>query len=142
VLGRLSDAVAWLESHGLLGPFPENPNSNVRRVTAAGRDFAKDDHALTRLWAGDRLAGKFDPLLASALHNFHYGDYETACFAAMKQVEIAVREAAGLPNALLGVKLMQEASKPEGGKLTNRDAEDSGRASRHHAALRWRYRRF
>jgi hypothetical protein len=33
---------------------------------------------------------------------FSIGDYETACFAAMKEVDVAVRAAAGLDNSVLG----------------------------------------
>lgn len=55
--------------------------------------------------------------------NFNTGDYETACFAAMKEVEVAVRDAAGLDNSVLGVKLMRTAFKPEGGPLTDTAAE-------------------
>jgi uncharacterized protein (TIGR02391 family) len=37
------------------------------------------------------------------------GEYDVAAFQAMKGVEVAVREAAGLEAALLGVKLMRAA---------------------------------
>ncbi|MEW1567316.1 TIGR02391 family protein [Streptomyces sp. NPDC093509] len=48
---------------------------------------------------------------------FELGDYETACFAAMKAVEVAVRDASGLDNSLVGVKLMRTAFQPhQGGK--------------------------
>jgi uncharacterized protein (TIGR02391 family) len=129
VLGRLSDAWSWLEAHALVGLNPSNPTSNYRRLTAAGRDLAVDDHALTRLWAGERLTGKFDSSLASALNNFHFGDYATACFAATKEVEVAVRDASGLGNDLIGVKLMQEAFKPDGGPLTDAEAEGGERVA-------------
>jgi uncharacterized protein (TIGR02391 family) len=123
VMSRLSDAWAWLESHGFVGVDPHNMTSTWQRLTSAGRDFAEDDHALTKVWAGDRLAGKFNPVLASALHNFHFGDYETACLAALKQVEVAVREAGGFDNSLIGTKLMRQAFKPETGPLADLDAE-------------------
>lgn len=44
--------------------------------------------------------------------NFDLGDYETACFAAMKTVEVAVRDASGLENSLVGVALMRRAFQP------------------------------
>ncbi|MCZ1012300.1 hypothetical protein [Streptomyces lydicus] len=39
--------------------------------------------------------------------NFDLGDYETACFAAVKAVEVAVREVSGRDNSLVGMPLMQ-----------------------------------
>nr|WP_253915947.1 TIGR02391 family protein [Streptomyces sp. NRRL S-31] len=44
--------------------------------------------------------------------NFHPGEYEIASFAAMKAVEVAVREASGLDNSLVGVPLMRAAFQP------------------------------
>jgi uncharacterized protein (TIGR02391 family) len=97
----------------------------VQRLTREGRELSADNAALTKLYAGERLAGNFDPALATALHNFHYGDYETACFAAMKQVEVAVRDRGGFDNALIGTKLMRQAFKPEDGPLADPSAEPS-----------------
>jgi uncharacterized protein (TIGR02391 family) len=59
---------------------------------------------------------------------FHLGDYETACFAAMKAVEVAVRDASGLDNSLVGVPLMRAAFQPHktgksGGPLADAGAE-------------------
>jgi uncharacterized protein (TIGR02391 family) len=51
------------------------------------------------------------------------GEYDVAAFQAMKGVEVAVREAAGLDSALLGVKLMRAAFKPEIGPLTDPNME-------------------
>jgi hypothetical protein len=53
-------------------------------------------------------------LLMPSLHGtvlplFQRRDFETAVFAAMKQVEVAVREAAGLPENLVGTGLMRKA---------------------------------
>ncbi len=66
--------------------------------------------------------------------NFDLGDYETACFAAMKAVEVAVRDAAGLDNSLVGVKLMREAFQPHengkaGGALADAKAEGGEQAA-------------
>ena len=46
-----------------------------------------------------------------------------AVFQAIKAVEVAVREAAGLDSGLLGVKLMRAAFAPETGPLTNPNVE-------------------
>jgi hypothetical protein len=42
--------------------------------------------------------------------NFDLDDYETAYFAAMKAVEVAVCDASGLDNSVVGVKLMRRRS--------------------------------
>ncbi|WP_153505900.1 TIGR02391 family protein [Cumulibacter manganitolerans] len=124
LLARLSDAWAWLESHALIGPSAENPQSgNWQRPTAWGQDVAQDKHAVAKVWAAERLAGDLHPALSSAKSNFALGDYETASFAAMKAVEVATREAAGLPNELLGVKLMRTAFNPKDGALRDPEAE-------------------
>jgi uncharacterized protein (TIGR02391 family) len=98
-------------------------SSTWQRLTAAGRESAADEHALNKLWAGERLAGKFDQVLASALNNYHFGDYQTACFAAMKEVEIADRSAARLGNDVIGVNVMRQAFRPKDGPLTDTAAE-------------------
>lgn len=123
-LARIADAWAWLESHALLAPSQINPaTGNWQRVSELGQAVAQDPHAITKVWADERLAGDLDPALASARSNFALGDYETAAFAAMKAVEVAVREAAGLPSDLLGVGLMRKAFSPKDGALRDTGAE-------------------
>jgi uncharacterized protein (TIGR02391 family) len=130
LLERLSDAWAWLESHGLIGPDPKNTTSSWQRVTSAGRELAKDPDALTKLWAGDRLAGSLAPMLEEKVRPiFNLGDYETACFAAMKAVEVEVRRASGLDSAVIGVDLMRQAFKPDGGPLADMQAHSGERVA-------------
>jgi len=123
LLGRLSDAWAWLEAHSLIGPDTHHTTSSWQRVTTEGREMAKDTDALSKLWAGERLAGSLDPLLEEKVRPiFNMGDYETACFAAMKTVEIEVRRVSGLDSAIIGVDLMRQAFKPDGGPLADAQA--------------------
>lgn len=123
LLARLSDAWAWLQAHALIGPSAQNPQGDWRRVTTLGQELRDDPKALVRLWASHRLAGSLHPSLSSASANFALGDYETASFAAMKAVEVAVRRVAELPNELLGVALMRKAFSPKDGVLRDPDAE-------------------
>lgn len=60
---------------------------------------------------------------------FNLGDYETACFAAMKAVEVEVRRASGLDGSALGVDLMRRAFRPEGGPLADPEAHAGERVS-------------
>lgn len=124
LLARLSDAWAWLEAHGLIGPSVQNPQTgNWQRLTAAGEDLLKDPDAVAKVWAAERLAGDLHPALSSARSNFALGDYETASFAAMKAVEVEVRRVAGLPNELVGVNLMRKAFSPKDGALRDPGAD-------------------
>jgi uncharacterized protein (TIGR02391 family) len=123
LLNRLSDAWAWLESHGLVGHSTKSPQSNWSRVTTAGVELAEDPNAVAKVWACDRLAGELHPALSSARSNFALGDYETASFAAMKAVEVEVRRVAGLPNQDLGTTLMRKAFKPGVGALCDPESE-------------------
>jgi uncharacterized protein (TIGR02391 family) len=59
--------------------------------------------------------------------SFMRGDFHTAAFQAMKAVEIAVREAAGLAASDIGTKLMRKAFDTDRGPLTDKTAELSER---------------
>lgn len=69
------------------------------------------------------MAGKVRPI-------FLLGDYETAAFKAMKDVEVRVRELAKLPNDLIGVTLMRQAFNPTSGPLTDPAHEGGERQAR------------
>lgn len=130
LLSRLSDAWAWLESHGLIGPAATSTTSTVQRITSAGRGLADDTAAIAKLWASERLAGSLDPALEEKVRPvFNLGDYETACFAAMKVVEVEVREASGLDASVIGVNLMRQAFKPDGGPLADPGADPGERVA-------------
>jgi uncharacterized protein (TIGR02391 family) len=51
------------------------------------------------------------------LPQFLLGEYELAAFAALREVEIRVRELSGAPESLVGVRLMHEAFKLDDGPL-------------------------
>jgi uncharacterized protein (TIGR02391 family) len=88
------------------------------------------------------LAAGLDPLRATerlwvALHDrltrvrsqFLIGEYELAAFAAMREVEIRVRELAGAESSLIGVKLMRSAF-GEGGPLADPKLDPGERVGR------------
>jgi hypothetical protein len=79
-------------------------------VTEAGIRAAADTRGRQTALAVQRLGVELHSSLADRVRpQFLLGDYELAAFAAMKEVEVRVRDEAGLPNSLIGVKLMQEA---------------------------------
>jgi uncharacterized protein (TIGR02391 family) len=61
---------------------------------------------------------------------YHRGKYDTAVFEAMKAVEVAVRDAAGLGAGDLGNKLMRRAFDVKNGPLTDMGVEEGERQSR------------
>ncbi|WP_327328684.1 TIGR02391 family protein (plasmid) [Streptomyces sp. NBC_01210] len=127
LLHGLADAWAWLESRALLSRVPSQSEA-FRRLSREGMELAKDPEGITRFQAHERLSGPLHPALEGTVRtNFSLGDYETACFAAMKAVEVAVRDASGL-NSLVGVHLMRAAFQPHqngkvGGALADAGAE-------------------
>jgi uncharacterized protein (TIGR02391 family) len=54
---------------------------------------------------------------------FNLGDYETACFAAMKAVEVEVRRVSGSDGSVIGVPLMRQAFGPKAGPLADQHAD-------------------
>ena len=61
---------------------------------------------------------------------FEHGRFDTAVFEAMKAVEVAVRDAAGLSAADIGTNLMRKAFAIENGPLTDKSAEQGERQAR------------
>ncbi|MER5353462.1 TIGR02391 family protein [Kitasatospora sp. NPDC002551] len=128
LLHRLADAWSWLESRALLSR-DHTQSDAFRRVSREARELIQAPDGMARFEAGERLSGPLHPRLEGTVRtNFNLGDYETACFAAMKAVEVAVREASGLDNSLVGVRLMRAAFQPHqhgkpGGPLADPEAE-------------------
>lgn len=123
LLGRLSDAWAWLEAHGCIGPDPES-GPPWQRLTQRGRELAQDSSALARITAEDRLAFDLHDTLESKVRPiFGLGNYETAAFAAMKEVEVRVRDLAKAGGSELGVTLMRNSFKRDGGPLADTAAD-------------------
>lgn len=121
----LAGAWAWLESQGLLVPAEgTNGTNGWRHLSRRARklesvaDFA--NFRFARLLPKEILHPRIaDPVWRA----FMRGEFDVAVFFAMKAVEIAVREASGLGDDLVGVKLMRTAFAPERGALTDVSAE-------------------
>lgn len=123
LLERLSDAWAWLDAHALIGPHTSNTASVWVRLTREGRRVAAEANPMPSLWARERLAGDMAAQLERRVRPiFNLGDHETAAFAAMKEVEVEVRRLARLDESVLGVDLMRQAFRPQGGPLADPSA--------------------
>jgi uncharacterized protein (TIGR02391 family) len=128
-----AEAWAWLEAQGLLVPAEgTNGTNGWRHLSRRARqmespaDFA--DYRVARLIPREILNARIaDPVWRAMMR----GEYDVAVMLAMKAVEVAVREASGIGgDGLVGVKLMRAAFAPEGGPLTDPDAEGGERVAR------------
>ena len=126
------EAWAWLEAQGLLVPTTDYSGVNgFRRVSRRGRQLADE------IKFKDYLTAKLLPkeILHSSIReqvwlNFIRGDYNTAVFQAMKEVEVALRTASGAGEDQLGVKLARFAFHPDNGPLTDAGREGGERQAR------------
>lgn len=113
----LAEALSWLFNMGLLSHgTPDQNTPDATFITRAGAKVLSE--GLAPVQAAARLNVGLHPRLAPVRTQFLIGEYELAAFAAMRAVEIYVRELAGESESLLGVKLMQRAFR-EGGSLAD-----------------------
>ncbi|PDT38166.1 TIGR02391 family protein [Rhizobium sp. M10] len=128
----IAEAWLWLQAQGLLIPAPDSNGANgfsvlSRRAKTFEDEAAFARHNVSRLLPKEILHPRMADRVWSA---FIRGEFDVAVFQATKSVEVYVREASGHGNDLLGMKLMQEAFKPEGGVLTDASAEAGERLAR------------
>jgi hypothetical protein len=123
----ISEAWAWLTAQGLLVPSPTASASGhdwrvlSRRAYRFENEAEFTRFAFARILPKDALHSRISNTVWSA---FMRGEFDVAAFQAMKAVEVAVREASGLPQDLLGVKLMRKAFDPKDGPLTDVEADE------------------
>lgn len=107
----LAEAWAWLFAQGLVLPAEgRNGQGGYCRLSRRARKMETEadfnSFKMARLLPREILHPKIaDPVWRA----FMRGEYDIAVFQAMKAVEVAVREAAGLKGDLIGVKLMRYA---------------------------------
>lgn len=122
IAAALMEAWSWLEHEGILVPKP-----------GADSDFVVISRRGMRLRTREDLAAfrRASLLPREVLHptitqkvwpSFLRGDYDAAVFLALKEVEVHVREAAGLGAELYGVSLVRKAFDPAAGSLTDTSA--------------------
>lgn len=118
-LACLSEAMNWLIAQGLVArDKPGQTSAQSMFVTRAGKRVLTE--CITGAAAAARLNIDLHKRLASVRTQCLVGEYE---LAAMREVEIRVRELAKAENSLIGVKLMRGAFKPEGGPLADPDLD-------------------
>ncbi|MEM7096195.1 MAG: TIGR02391 family protein [Actinomycetota bacterium] len=125
----LVEGYQWLQRHGLIASGPFAPYNGV--ITRLGRAVLNDGPRV--LHALELLSAELHPAIAKVRSQFYLGEYELGAFAAMKAVEVRVREVGGFSDSDFGVHLMREAFRPDSekakpmGPLTDESAESGER---------------
>ena len=124
-----SEAWAWLEAQGLIVPAAGNEGHRFlsRRAKRFESEAEFADYAVARMLPREALHPKIAYKVWMA---FMRGEFDVAAFQAMKLVEVAVRDASGFGNNLIGVPLIREAFAPEKGPLTDLSAERGEQVAR------------
>jgi uncharacterized protein (TIGR02391 family) len=131
VVIALREAWSWLEANGLIIPDPNGALAGMKRLSRRARSI-EDSSALANYLLARRVPKELlHPSMADVVWGaLMRGEFDSAVFHAMKAVEVAVRDAAGLSPADIGVKLMREAFAPERGKLTDLQSERAEQTAR------------
>jgi uncharacterized protein (TIGR02391 family) len=127
----LREAWAWLEGSALLIPHPDY-NHSIVRLSRRARKLANEVDVL-KAYSPRRLPkDTLHPFIREDVWAlYHRGKYDTAVFAAMKAVEVAVRNASGLSKDI-GVPLMRKAFDKNSGPLADMTIDESEREMRAH----------
>jgi uncharacterized protein (TIGR02391 family) len=122
----LAEAWAWLERECLLIVKPTDPHWQVlsrrakRITTPADFEIYRGASSFPRSLLHPRIEKEAWP-------SFSRGRFDTALFEAFREVEIAVRDAAGFPQHDHGVAMVRRAFHKETGPLTDRSVDDGER---------------
>jgi uncharacterized protein (TIGR02391 family) len=132
ILLALREAWAWLEAQGLIIPAEEpNGRNGWRVLSRRARKFENPaefaNYAVARRLPKETLHTRISGPVWMC---FMRSEFDTAVFQAMKAVEVAVREAAGLTLADIGKDLIRKAFDVKKGPLTDMTAEPAERQAR------------
>ncbi len=117
---RAVEAWDWLVHHGLVAPRQDatSPFSEPGYITPRGHAVLADERGLATMRAEERLDVDLHPLLKRRIRRqFLLHEYEIAAFAAMREVEIRVREFGEYDHDVVGVRLMRLAFEYADGNL-------------------------
>lgn len=122
VAEAITEAWIWLEREGFIAPKPGD-SANWIFVTRRGHKYSGRATLESYRKANLLPRQQLHPVIAQKVWAmFLRGDYDTAVFQSFKEVEVAVRSAAGLTANVIGVNLMRTAFDPKDGKLTDLNA--------------------
>lgn len=114
----IAEAFTWLQAQGLLVPAPDHNGSNGFLVLSRKAATLKNNSEFSSYLASRRFPAEMihERIRPRVWPLYLRGDFDMAMLAAMREVETAVREAAGFGSEKYGVNMMREAFKI-GGKL-------------------------
>jgi uncharacterized protein (TIGR02391 family) len=112
--GVIAAGWQWLINQGYMARDATQTSADWVVVTELGRRALQEPGAAR---ARTLLGRDVDPALGPARRAFEAGDLELAVHSALRAVEVAVRDASGLPNAVHGVDTMVQAFRPTSGPL-------------------------
>lgn len=112
LLMSLQEAWRWCRNEGHLAPDAGEGDSEV--VTRSGKALSPAHVADVRMTRLLRLADLDHDLREAVVPLFRQGAYDLAVLAAMRLVEVAVREEARLGEGDIGTRLMRRAFGPSG----------------------------
>lgn len=119
---KVSAAFDWLIANGLLVRDSSQSSDNWVMPSELAEKMLAAPDSRRFLEAHKLLAITLHPRLETWVRQmFMSGEVEAAVFMAVKEVEVAVREAGGFGKDLIGVKLMAAAFKPGEGPLHDPD---------------------
>ena len=125
----VQEAWSWLEAQGLITADPRDGLGYGRRILSRRTQRFANRIEYQRLDVARRInVDALHPALGKTVWiAFVRGELDVAVFQAMKAVEGAVRDASGLPDSVIGTRLMRQAFDPNRGPLTDRSTERSER---------------
>jgi len=126
------EAWAWLEGQGLLLPAPNfSVPTTFRVLSRRARRLSQQPDPRKALTSRTMPKAALHPSIREDVWAlYHRGQFDMAVFQAMKAVEVAVREASGLPAKEIGTNLMRSAFDSQTGPLTDAAAEKAEREAR------------
>ena len=126
------EAWAYLEREGMIAYRPGDTHGWIF-VTRRGHELASRPRFAEFRKVSSIPKQLLHPSIADKVGGqFIRGEYDTAVFQAFKEVEVAVRAAAGLPDKDFGILLVRKAFDPKTGPLTLPTAPEGERESLAH----------
>jgi uncharacterized protein (TIGR02391 family) len=124
-----SSAWAWLEANGFIARHPEQDNEWY--LPTRWGESLRNHLDLRQFITSEQLPEAFlhPELLQRVRPLFFQSRFETAVFEAFKTLEVTIRNASKLGHDLVGVQLASRAFHPEGGPLTDMQAEKGERVA-------------
>jgi uncharacterized protein (TIGR02391 family) len=120
VYEALAAAWVWLEREGMLLPAPGQQDPDWVFISERGRALTKKENFDAYRYSSIFPRKALHPAIASSTFAlFIRGHYDTVVFEAFRAVEVAVRQATGLPQELVGSPLMRKAFDVHNGALTD-----------------------